>query len=67
MKLIEETEELYVNHTAVYYNRATEETYKIRGVRDLEQAWNLAEFVCNRNNWNLSMFCHDVQVKLIKK
>jgi hypothetical protein len=48
---------------ATYTNKATGETYKLNGVNSLEQAWNLAEFVCRRNNWNLSMFCFDVNVK----
>lgn len=46
-----------------YTNTATGETYKLSGVNSLEQAWNLAEFVCRRNNWNLSTFCSDVRVK----
>ena len=48
---------------AQYYNNATGETYKLNGVSSLKQAWDLAEFVCSRNNWNISMFCHDVKVK----
>lgn len=50
-------------NTATYINKATSEIYKLRGVKSLEQAWNLAEYVCNRNNWNYSMFCNDVTVK----
>lgn len=48
---------------ATYTNKATNEVYTLRGVKSLEQAWNMAEFVCRRNNWNLSMFCYDVTVK----
>lgn len=51
--------------TAVYFNEATKEEHKISGVKNLKQAWNLAEFVCGRKKWNLSMFCVDVTVKLI--
>jgi len=47
---------------ATYTNKATGETYKMGGVKNLEQAWNLAEFVCNRKNWNFEMFCNDVKV-----
>jgi hypothetical protein len=36
-----------------YTNKSTQETYLIKGVSSLEQAWSLAEFVCKRNNWNL--------------
>lgn len=50
---------------AVYYNVALNETYKIGGVRDLEQAWDLAEVVCRRNQWNLAMFNYDVRVKIV--
>jgi len=49
---------------ATYTNKATNETYRIGGVKNLAQAWNLAEFVCHRMNWNLSMFSYDVKVKL---
>lgn len=48
---------------ATYHNTATGETYTLKGVKSLEAAWDLAEFVCRRNNWNLSMFCNDVKVK----
>ena len=47
---------------ATYTNTATKETYRLRGVNSLEHAWSLAEFVCKRNGWNLSMFCYDVKV-----
>jgi hypothetical protein len=48
---------------ATYFNKATGETYTLKGVNSLKQAWNMAEFVCKRNDWNLSMFCNDVRVK----
>jgi len=48
---------------ATYTNKATGEKYTLKGVKSLEQAWNLAEFVCRRNNWNFSMFSCDVKVK----
>lgn len=48
---------------ATYFNKATRETYTLRGITSLKQAWNMAEFVCERNNWNLSMFSYDVVVK----
>jgi hypothetical protein len=48
--------------TATYTNKALNETYKIGGVKDLEQAWNLANFACRRNNWNPAAFCMDVKV-----
>lgn len=50
----------------IYTNNATGETYTLKGVCSLKQAWNLAEFVCQRNNWNLSTFCFDVTVKFSK-
>jgi len=59
-------EKTFLN-TAVYHNRATGETYRLCGIKDLVQAWDLAPLVCTRNNWNLSMFSYDVQVKLIKR
>lgn len=52
---------------ATYTNKATGEVYTLGGIRDLEHAWNMAEFVCNRNNWNLSKFTQDVTVKLQSK
>lgn len=48
---------------ATYTNKATGETYTLKGIKSLKQAWKLAEFVCRRNNWNFSMFCFDVKVK----
>ncbi len=39
--------------TATYYNSALKETYTISGVKDLAQAWNLAEFACYRADWNV--------------
>jgi hypothetical protein len=51
--------------TATYYNRQTKETYKVSGVRDLEQAWNMSKNVCKWNNWNHEMFCEDVKVSLV--
>lgn len=53
------------NKTAIYHNVVLNETYKISGVKDLREAWNLAEFVCYKNNWNISMFSYDVRVKLV--
>ena len=49
---------------ATYTNKVIKETYILCGVKSLEQAWKLADFVCSRNNWNLSMFSYDVIVKL---
>jgi hypothetical protein len=50
--------------TAIYQNKATKETYKLGGVSGIEQAWNMANFVCNRNNWNIEMFHTDVRVSI---
>ena len=50
--------------TATYQNKATKETYQLGGVKGIEQAWKMAEFVCNRNNWNLEMFSNDVKVSI---
>jgi hypothetical protein len=55
-----------ITSTAVYYNRATKETYRLGGIADLESAWNMASFVCSRNNWNLGMFHIDVKVSIEK-
>lgn len=38
--------------TANYINRATGATYQLGGVNNLEQAWSLMAWVCNRNSWN---------------
>jgi hypothetical protein len=50
--------------TAVYFNKATYETYELGGVSNIQQAYNLYNFVCKRKNWNPAMFTHDVVVKL---
>lgn len=52
--------------TAVYFNKATYETYELGGVSNIQQAYNLYDFVCSRNNWNPAMFTHDVVVKIKK-
>lgn len=49
---------------ATYYNKATNETYKLAGIQNVQQAYDVYEFVCRRNNWNPSMFTHDVSVKV---
>lgn len=54
------------NMKATYTNKATNEVYIINGISSLKQAWNISEFVCKRNNWNHSMFCNDVKVKISK-
>ena len=50
--------------TATYQNKATKETYNLGGVSGIEQAWNLASFVCYRNNWNIEAFTRDVRVSV---
>ena len=50
--------------TAVYFNRAKNETYELGGIANIQQAYDLYKFVCSRNNWNPSMFTYDVIVKL---
>lgn len=50
--------------SATYTNIATGETYTIGGIRDLEHAWAITEFVCNRMNWNHDMFTYDVRVRV---
>lgn len=50
--------------TAIYFNNATGETYKLSGVDNIQHAYNLYKVVCNINNWNPSMFTYDVTVKL---
>jgi uncharacterized protein YjaG (DUF416 family) len=50
--------------TATFTNRKTNETYTLKNVQDLSQAWNLATFVCKRMGWNFDMFCNDVKVKI---
>jgi len=52
--------------TAVYTNHATNEVYKIGGVTGIDQAWNLVDFACRRNNWNPAAFNLDVTVKIEK-
>ena len=52
---------------ATYTNKATNETYRLAGVKSLKQAWSLAEFVANRNGWNIEMFCTDVKVRFSNK
>ena len=51
---------------ATYTNKATNETYRLTGVKNLKQAWSLAKFVANRNGWNSEMFCNDVKVTFSK-
>jgi hypothetical protein len=48
---------------ATYTNIATNEVYKLSGVKSLEHAFDLYKFVCKRNNWNECMFAQDVIVK----
>ena len=50
--------------TATYTNKATGEVYKLGGLSGLSHAWNMAEFVCIRNGWNLSMFTYDVTISI---
>lgn len=50
--------------TATYRNRATDETYKLIGVKSLAHAWRLAWWVAARTGWNLSTFHHDVAVTI---
>lgn len=50
--------------TATYQNTATKETYNLGGVSGIAQAWKMANFVCNRNNWNIEMFSADVRVSV---
>ena len=46
--------------TAIYKNRALKKEYKLVNVKDLESAWNLVDYVANRNGWN----AYDIHVKL---
>ena len=50
--------------TATYSNKATNETYKLAGVRDIQHAWDLAKHVCLRMDWNFWMFCNDVRISI---
>ena len=52
-------------HMATYYNKATNQTYKINGVESLDKAWSLYKFVCARNGWNPETFCMDVRVSFV--
>jgi len=52
-------------NTAIYTNKALNETHKISGVSGIEQAWNLAEYVCRRKGWNFEAFCLDCNVRVI--
>jgi hypothetical protein len=38
--------------TARYKNHVLNEYYIIGGVRNLEHAWNILEWVAKRNGWN---------------
>ena len=49
---------------AIYKNTATKEIYKLAGVSGISQAWKMANFVCDRNNWNREMFSHDVKISV---
>lgn len=51
---------------AIYNNKATKETYTLANVTGIEQAWNMWQFVCGRNNWNPATFTNDVTVKIIE-
>ena len=46
--------------TAIFTNKALNETYNLGGIIDLAHAWNLVEFAASRNNWNFI----DVHVNL---
>ena len=50
--------------TATYNNIATKEIYKLSGVSSISKAWKMANFVCDRNNWNREMFSHDVKISV---
>lgn len=52
---------------ATYFHKLSGQTYTLRGVKSLSQAWALAKIVCERNNWNFDMFCEDVRVKFTKE
>jgi len=47
---------------AKYTHRITKEVYILGGC-DLEKAWNLFNWVCERNNWNPIMT--DIKVELV--
>lgn len=52
---------------ATYTNKALNETHTIVGeTMDIEKAWNLAEFVCNRKGWNIAAFTMDVTITVEK-
>ena len=39
--------------TATYRNTTLNETYKLLGIKDLPQAWRLAQMAADRNGWNV--------------
>lgn len=50
---------------ATYTNTATNEVYTLLGEKmDIQKAHSLAGFVCERMNWNINMFGHDVRVRV---
>ena len=49
---------------AIYFNKALNETYTLKGIKNLEHAWKLSKTVCQRMDWNLDMFSYDVKVKV---
>ncbi len=50
--------------TAVYFNRQTNETYQLGGIKNLAHAWKVYATVCDRMNWNSEMFSNDVTIKI---
>lgn len=51
--------------TAIFYNKATKEEFRVIGVRNIGAAWALAKEVCDTMNWNEEMFAIDVKVSLV--
>jgi hypothetical protein len=51
------------NEMAIYKNKVLNETHKMGGLRDLEHAWNLVNYVSKKKGWNPI----DVHVTLEKK
>jgi hypothetical protein len=50
--------------TATYKNTATKEVYELGGVKGISHAWQLANTVCDRTNWNFDVFHIDVKVSV---
>ena len=49
---------------AIYYNNILRETYVILGIKNLEQAYRMVGFVCNKTSWDIDTFYHNCTIRI---